>query len=474
MTLPSAKPDSPTLVRGLTLVPTTALVVTNVIGVGVFIKARVMTCNVGSPELVLLAYIIAGIFTIAGALAFAELGAMMPRAGGQYNYIGAAFGRPLAYAYGWMATLIDGAASNAATALGMIIFLNDFLGGTLSAADIGLLTAGVILAVTMLALASVRANGRFATVLTTLKVLLVAGVGAAAFMYSDGTWGHFAMNGATGSCENVPAEARLGLVGFGAAVVGALWSYSGWSQVASIAEEVRRPGWTLPRALVGGCAIVMILYLLINAGYFYVLTPETIANVPETSSVAGELLVRLVGAAGASLLTLGLMLCSLGAVHSGTLIMSRIPFAMARDGLLPRTLASVSHRTRVPGHATLLLGACAIAYALSGTFDVITDLIIFVLLLFNGLSVASVYVLRRKMSRAERPYRMWGYPVVPALYLAATAYLMINTLLTTPGRALAGLGIVALGLPFYAWYARDLPSPRTEDWLETQDSPRDG
>jgi basic amino acid/polyamine antiporter, APA family len=466
-------PDSPakaaaatTLVRGLTLVPATAIVVTNVIGVGVFMKARVMTCNVGTPEMVLLAYAVAGIFTIAGALTFAELATLMPRAGGQYNYIGAAFGRPWAYAYGWMATLIDGAASNAATAIGLVIFLNDFLGGTLSPAEIRWMTAGIIVAVTVLALASVRANGFFATVVTALKVLLVAGVGVAAFTYSDGTWGHFGDSGAAGSCVGVPAEARLGLVGFGAAIIGALWSYSGWSQVVSIAEEVQRPGWTLPRALVGGCVIIMALYLLINAGYFYVLSPQTIASVPETTSVAGELLVRLVGAAGASLLTIGLMVCSLGAVHSGTLIMSRVPYAMARDGLLPRGLGTVSPRTRVPVRATLLLAACAITYALSGTFDVITDLIVFVLLLFNGLSVASVYVLRRKLPHVPRPYRMWGYPVVPALFLAATVCLMANTLLATPGRALIGLGVVALGFPLYWYYARRLPPARTEDWLE--------
>ncbi len=469
MTDSPARPARTTLVRGLTLIPATAIVVTNVIGVGVFMKARVMTCNVGTPELVLLAYLVAGIFTIAGALTFAELGAMMPRAGGQYNYLGAAFGRPWAFAYGWMATLIDGAAGNAALALGFIIFLNDFLGGTLSSTRIQLITAGIIVSVTVLALASVRANGFFATVVTALKVLLVAGVGVAAFWYGDGTWGHFSETGAAGSCEGVPAEARLGLVGFGAAIIGALWSYNGWSQVASIAEEVRRPGWTLPRALVGGCMIIMVLYLLINAGYFYVLSPETIASVPETSSVAGELLVRLIGAAGASLLTIGLMLCSFGGLHSGTLIMSRVPYAMARDGLLPRTLATVSPRTRAPTRATLLLGACAIAVAVSGTFDVITDLIIFILLLFNGLSVASVYVLRRKFPNAERPYRMWGYPVVPALYLAATGWLMINTLLATPGRALAGLGVVALGFPLYWYYARRLPPARAEDWLEGKD-----
>ncbi len=189
------------------------------------------------------------------------------------------------------------------------------------------------------------------------------------------------------------------------------------------------------------------------------------ANIPATSSVAGEVLVRLLGAGGAALLTAGLMLSSFGALHSNSLTTSRVPFAMARHGLLPRPLAQVSPRTHVPTNAVLLLGVCAIGFALTGTFDFLTDLIVFMLLLFNGLAVASVYVLRRKLPSAVRPYRMWGYPVVPALFLLGTAYLMINTLLATPGRALAGMGIVALGLPLYAYYARRLAPDRPEDWL---------
>jgi APA family basic amino acid/polyamine antiporter len=453
------------LVRGLTLIPATALIVTNVIGTGVFVKARVMTCNVGTPWMVLLAYLVAGIVTLGGALTFAELSAMMPRSGGQYNFIGAAFGRVWAFLYGWMETLLDGAASIAAVAIVFIIFLNDLLGGALSPLQVQLLTVGTIAAVTLLTLASMHTNGLLATVITALKVMLVAGIGAAAFLFSDGSWAHFAASGAAGACEGVSEGARLGATGFGAAVVGALWSYNGWADVSFVAEEVSEPTHTLPRALIGGSVLIIGLYLLVNAGYFYALEPQTVANVPEASSVAGVVMVRMFGAGGASLLTIGMMLSTFGALHSLSLAVARIPFAMARDGLLPRTFAWISPRARVPSHAILLLGACAIGFAFSGAFDVLTDLIVFMLLLFNGLAVASVYVLRRTLPDAPRPYRVWGYPVVPALFLLATAYLMINTLLATPGRAVAGLGIVALGLPLYAYYRRRLPPSRPEDWL---------
>ena len=454
-----------TLARTLTLVPATALLVTNVIGVGVFMKARVMTCNVGSPWLVLLAYAVAGVFTIAGALTFAELGALMPRAGGMYNFIGAAFGRVWAFLYGWVVTLIDAAASNAALAIVFAIFFNGVIGATLPPGVSKLVAVGAIVAVTLLGLARIRTNGHFATVLTILKIVVVGGIGLAAFAFGDGSLRHFAESGAAGTCENVAATARLGLAGFGAAIIGALWSFTGWSIITYVAEEIQAPEKTLPRALISGSVILTALYLLANAGYFYVLTPEEVASVPESSSVAGEVLIRLIGAGGVALMAAGLMASSFGSMHAGMVTQTRMAYAMARDGLLPRSLATVSERARVPTHAVILVGICASAFALSGTFDVITDLVVFVLLLFNGLAVASIYVLRRKLPDAPRPFRMWGYPVVPALYLGATIYLMINTLLATPGRALAGIGVVALGLPVYFYYARRLPAARLEDWL---------
>jgi basic amino acid/polyamine antiporter, APA family len=454
-----------TLIRGLTLIPATALIVTTVIGTGVFVKARVMVCNVGTPWMVLLAYLVAGVLTLGGALTFAELGAMMPRSGGQYNFIGAAFGRVWAFLFGWMETLVDGAASIAAIAIVFVIFLNDLLGGTLVPLQIQLLTVGTILAVSLLTLASMHTNGVLATVVTALKVLLVAGIGIAAFFFSDGSWSHYSASAASGTCAGVSAAARFGLAGFGAAVVGALWSYNGWANLSFVAEEVREPGRTLPRALIGGSLLVIGLYLLINGGYFYTLDPLLVANLPEGKSVAGLVLTRLLGAGGASLLTVAMMLSTFGALHSTSLAVARMPFAMARDGLLPPLFATISPRARVPHNAVLLVGACAVGFALSGAFDVLTDMIVFVLLLFNGLGVAAVYVLRRKLPRVPRPYRVWGYPIVPALFLLATACLMISTLIATPDRALAGLGLVALGLPLYAYYARHLPPSRPQDWL---------
>ncbi len=462
---PAPAGTSRTLVQGLTLIPAAAIIVTNVIGTGVFVKARAMTCNVGTPGMVLLAYALAGVFTLAGTLTFAELSAMMPRSGGHYNFIGAAFGRVWAFLFGWMETFLDGAAANAAVAIVFVIFFNDLVGGTLSPSQAQLLTLGTIAAVTVLTLASVRANGAFATIVTAMKVLLVAGIGLAAFFFSDGTWNHFAESGVAGTCEGVSASARLGMTGFGAAIVGALWSYNGWSIVSFVAEEVRAPGRTLPRALIGGSVLVIGLYLLINASYFYVLSPEAVASVPEASSVAGRMLVRMLGAGGAVLMSAGLMLSTFGSLHSTNLTVSRVPFAMARDGLLPRKLATLSPRTRVPVYTVLLLGVSSIGFVFSGTFDFLSDVIVFGLLLFNGLAVASVYVLRRTLPEAERPYRVWGYPIVPALYLIATLYLMINTFIATPGRALVGLAIIASGLPVYAYYVRRLPPARPEDWF---------
>ena len=465
MKVSSGENPPATLIKGLTLIPAVALIVGNVIGTGVFVKTRVMTCNVGTPGMVLLAYTVAGIFTLAGALTFAELSTMMPRAGGQYNFIGAAFGRVWAFLYGWMETLLDGAGSVAAIAIIFVIFLNDLLSGRLSPVEIKMLTVATIGAVTALNLASMHANGLVATIVTSLKVLLVAGIGIAAFVFSDGSWAHFAASGAAGVCEGVPQGSRLGVAGFGAAVIGALWGYNGWATVSFVAEEVRDPGRTLPRALIGGSLLIIGLYLLVNVGYFHALSPQAVADVPEASSVAGVLMVRMLGSAGASLITVALMLSTFGALHSTCLSVARIPFAMARDGLLPRSLAIVSPRMRVPTRAVMLVGGCAVAFAFSGTFDVLTDMIVFMLLLFNGLAVASVYVLRRKFPDAIRPYRLWGYPAMPALFLLATVFLMINTFIATPGRALAGLGVVALGLPIYWYYSRGVPVKESRDWL---------
>jgi APA family basic amino acid/polyamine antiporter len=468
---PDSTNASPHLIKGIGLLAAIALMLTQAIGTGVFLKARVMICNVGTPGMVLLAYVVAGLFTLAGAMIYAELSTLMPRSGGPYNYIGAAWGRVWGFLYGWMETFIDGAAGIAALAIVFVVFFNDLLGGALSPGVAALLTVLTLVVVTMLNLVSVHTNGTVATVITGLKVALLIGIAACAFFFGDGSWAHFASSSAEGSCEGVPETARLGLAGFGAAIIAALWSYSGAAAIIMVAEEVRDPSRNLPRSMIVSVTMIIGLYVLINAAYFYALTPEKIASLPESVSVAGAVMARVLGAGAASLMAAALMVSSFGSLHSSLLTMARVPFAMARDGLLPSFFARVSRRFHVPTYSVLFMGICAIFFAMSGTFDMLTDMVVFSWLIFEILAVAAVFVLRKRVTDVSSVFRAWGYPYLPWVYLLATACLTINTLYALPGRSLAGLGLIALGLPVYFYYTRRRPQLQMDDEPEGDRTP---
>lgn len=440
------------LVRALTLIPTVAVILANIIGTGVFVKARVMTCNVGSPEMVLLVWFLAGILTLAGALVYAELGAMMPRSGGEFHFIDAAFGKRWAFLYGWTKTIALGA-SAAATAIIFVIFLNDLTGGQLSPLAVLLLPLLIIVISTALNLLSVHANGLTVTLLTSIKVGLVLVITVGAYFLADGSLQNFSMSGAAGTCEGVPETAKLGISGFGAAMLGALWGYNGWAIIAAVGGEIKEPGKTLPRALIGGTLFVITLYMLINTAYFYVLTPAEVASVAESSSVAGEAAARFFGPGVVALMSAGLMISAYGTLHTTLLSGPRVPFALARDGLLPRALGHVS-RNGTPTVAVIVVGAWSLCLAASGTFDILTDMYIFVLWVFFGMNGAALIILRRRAPDADRPYRVWGYPYVPGLFLLVTVYLLINTVWATPYRALSGIGLILVGLPLYAYFSR--------------------
>ena len=440
------------LVRSLTLVPVAAIILANIIGTGVFVKARVMTCNVGSPEMVLLVWFLAGLLTLCGALVYAELGAMMPRSGGEFHFIGAAYGRRVAFLYGWTRTIALGA-SAAALSIVFVMFLNDLLGGSMPPVAVQLLPVALIAIATGLNLQSAKSNGRTATILTAVKIALVLFVGLGAFILADGNWGNFSLGGETGACEGVPDSAKLGVSGFGAAMLGALWGYNGWAIIASMGGEIKDPGRTIPRALIGGTLVVITLYLLINAANFYVLTPAEVASVAESSSVAGEAASRFFGPGAAAIMSAGLMISAYGTLHTTLLTGPRIPYALSKAGMLPAGLAHIS-KHGVPAVAILTIGAWSVVLSVSGTFDILTDMYIFILWVFFGLSGGAVLVLRRTMPDLERPYRVWGYPFVPVLFLLVTVFLLVNTLMATPSRALAGISLIILGLPVYEYFRR--------------------
>ncbi len=456
------------LTRGVGPWAAMAVNVANMIGTGVFLKTRVMTCNVGSAKTVLVVWLAAGLLSLAGTFSYSEIAAMMPEAGGDYVYLRRAYGRLVGFLYGWIAFTVARAGSQAALAVGLAIFMNVALGGALDRwhvaagahaqnlhlSGLTLVALAAIWTVALINCASVAAGGRMALLLTIAKVGLVLSVGIGAFVFAAGDWGHLAQSGIAGTCEGVASSARGGVAGFGAAMLGALWAYDGWQNVAPLSGEIRDPQRNLPRAFVGGTLTVAALYLFVNTAYFFALTPLEVANVPASSSVATEVLKRFLGPLAVSMTAVALMVSSFGALHASVLANSRIPFAMARDGLFFRSLARLSPRSNVPVRAILAQSGWASVLALSGSYDTLTDSVIFASWLFYGLVTASLFVFRRTMPDTPRPYRAWGYPVVPLIFVFVTAALLINTFVASPREALRGAALLAAGLPLYWYWAR--------------------
>ncbi len=458
-----------TLIRGLGLVAAISIIIGNVIGTGVFLKARVMTCNVGDPTWVIIVWIVAGILSLAGALTYSELAAMMPKAGGDYNFIKEAYGKVFGFLYGWMLIFVGKTGAQASAAVAFAIFLNDLLGGGVKKVLLSTNIAGyqyeltslqliavlVIITFTLINLLSVSSSGMIATVLTVVKIGLVLLIGIGAFLLANGSFGHFGMMSQGGLCEGVNSSVNFGsadytfMAGFGAAMLGALWGYDGWNNVTLVAGEIKNPQRNLPLALIGGTIFIIVLYILANMAYFYVLTPTEIASVSKDSSVAREVALRFLGAGAVSIMVMGLMASSIGTLHTSILTGARVPYAMAQDGTFFESFGKLSEKTRVPVIALIVQGVWGCILALSGSFDTLTDYVIFGSWLFYALATASVFVFRRKMPDAERPYRAFGYPVIPILFLLVAGWLIINTMITAPTQSFIGIFLILLGLPVY-------------------------
>jgi APA family basic amino acid/polyamine antiporter len=466
--------DKISLVRGLGLLAAISIILGNVIGTGVFLKARVMTCNVGDPTWVIIAWIAAGILSLAGALTYAELSAMKPEAGGEYVFLRDAYGRIWSFLYGWMLIFVGKTGAQASVAVAFAIFLNDFLGGTLKQTLIQTnlfgypyeLTSLQIIAVMMIVIittincASVSVSGQLATYFTVIKIGLILLIGAGAFLLADGNFSHFGTLNSGGTCESVADSVRYGVAGtsfaagFGAAMLGALWGYDGWNNLTLVAGEVKNPQRNIPIALIGGTILIILLYIFVNLAYFYVLDPTQVASVSKDSSVAREVAAKFLGAGAVVLMAAGLMASSIGTLHTSILTGARVPYAMAQDGLMFQALGRLSTGTRVPIGALIVQGIWACLLAISGSFDTLTDYVIFGSWIFYALATSSVFVFRRKYPNAERPYKAFGYPIVPILFLLAASWLLIRTMMDSPQQSFAGIFLILLGLPVYFYMAK--------------------
>lgn len=460
-----ATDDGVRLVRGLTLPATTALVVGTVIGTGVFIKTAIMAQDTGSAPMVLLAWIAAGVLSMCGALTYAELGAMLPHAGGEYVYLRQAYGELAAFLFGWMRFVVAGTGSIAILGVGFATFLSaifpmpavwassrfTLLGQTIDwqFGSRQVVAVGAIAFFAVINCLTVAFGGRVQSLLTVLKLGGIAAVVVGVFVGSGtADWSHLTATGAANSS---------GASAFGLAMLAALWAYDGWNNMPMAAGEVKDPGRNVPIALIGGMAVVMLIYCTANLAYFYALPFGDVITANSTRyrealPVATKAAQTVFGDAGGRLISLAFIFSALGALNGATLTGARVPYAMARDGVFFSKVGVLSERTRVPIYALLLQAAWASGLAISGTFDQLSDYVIFASWIFYGLVTSSVFVLRRKMPDAPRPYRTLGYPVMPLVFVLVATWLVINTLVNRPVESIAGLVLIALGLPLYMYY----------------------
>ena len=454
------------LVRALSLADASALVVGTVIGTGVFLKAAPMAQAVGSPMWVLLAWVAAGLLSLAGALTYAELSSMMPEAGGEYVYLRKSYGELWAFLFGWQRFIVAGSASIASLGVGFSIFLSTVLPleQVWLESDFKLLGQAIhwqfglkqVVAVSVIALLtginclSVSFGGRVHVILTLLKISGIAFIVFGIFIFSGGTtWSNLA----------APSQSKWnGLSAFGIAMLAALWGYDGWNNMPMAAGEVRDPGRNIPRALILGMLTVMAIYCSLNLAYFYALPFDQVARSSSTKyrdalPVAALASQTFLGEYGSRIVAIVFMVSALGALNGSILSNSRVPFAMARDGLFFKSFGRLSASTRVPVVCLVVQGFWASVLAISGTFDQLTDCLLFASWIFYALVTSSVFILRHKFPDMDRPYRTWGYPFVPLVFVLVAAWLIINTLFSKRVESITGLALMAVGLPLY-WYFR--------------------
>jgi len=433
------------LIRGLGFVDAAAIVVGSMIGTGVFLKSGIMAQQVGSPVWVLLAWVLAGLLSLAGALTYAELGAMFPRAGGEYVYLKEAYGELTAFLFGWTRFWIAGPGTIAAYAVGAATFLE-------GAVDLGVVGGkagtGIAFIVVFTALNCLRVTvgGQVQSLVTGVKVLLILGLIAGVLCFSpDLSLGHL---------RETSSNHPLSLSGLGLAMLAALWAYDGWNNLPMAAGEVKNPERNVPLSLILGVMLVLVVYCLINLGYFLALPLAEVlsansSQTPDALPVATKAAMTFMGAAAVGAVSIAFVISALGAMNGSVLTNARVPYAMARDGLFFRQLGYLSPGTHVPVISILTQALIAAVMAALGSFDQLTNYVVFSSWIFYGLVCAGVIVLRRKRPELARPYRVAGYPFVPAVFVGVSLLLIVNTVWTMPRDTAIGLALIALGVPVF-------------------------
>jgi APA family basic amino acid/polyamine antiporter len=434
----------------------TGVVIASMVGAGIFTTSGLMLARVATPAAVLLCWSVAGLVALCGALSYAELAAMMPHAGGEYVYLREIYGPAFGFLTGWVSFFVGFSAPIAASALTAAAYFAS--AGVIPRAATKLCSVLIVVLLTLVHARGGALGSRTQNVLTVLKLALIGGLLLLGFIGGGGDWQHLTRGGGV-------SGAPLG--GFGLALLFASFAYSGWNGSAYIAGEVERPERNLPRSLALGTLAVTLLYLLLNLLLFYAAPAGDLRGVVEVFSVA---LQNLFGHAAGRGLAVLIGLALLSSLSAYVLSGPRVYYAMARDGLFFPFAARVHPRFRTPALAILAQGACAIVMAMTGTFEQLLTYIAFALGIFPWLAVMGVVVLRVREPQRERPYRTWGFPLTPLLFLAISGWMLVVAFMGRPGPSLAALATLAAGVPVYWITQRASATRRTRSTHEEHEA----
>ena len=440
------------LVRSIGLGSAILLVVGSVVGSGIFLTTGTMAAQIPSVSLLLLAWVLGGLLAIAGGLTYAEMGSMFPRSGGVYVFLREAYGALPAFLYGWVAMLVVLSGGIAAVAVGFAEYLSFFIPqASTSRILLSLptpwsplnISAGQLVAAASIAVlgainyVGVRSGNLVNVVLTAAKVTGLAALPLMALL---------AANVQPQFVPVVPPDVARPLASFGVAMIAVLWTYEAWYFVTYAAGEIKEPHRNVPRALVFGILALITIYVTVNVAYFYALTVDEMRGVVR---IAERAATALIGTSGATLVALTVVVSTLGCNAAGVLAGSRVLFAMASDGVFLPAAARVHPRYRTPHIAIVALTIWSMVLTLSGSYEQLFTYVMFASLLFSVVAGVALFRLRRTHPHVQRPYRAWGYPVVPLLFVLGSVAFVINTLFERPAESLAGLGLMAIGVPVY-------------------------
>jgi APA family basic amino acid/polyamine antiporter len=414
-----------------------ALLVGSVIGSGIFVVPALIAQKVPEPGVVIAIWVFSGLLVLCGALTLAELGTMLPQAGGLYVYMREAYGPFWSFLYGWTIMLVVVPGSMAALTSAFLLYLQLFIPMPFAVEK----AVGIVV---LVSLAFINARGAkqgagVQNLFTVLKVAGLVGLIGLALVTQRGSAGHF--------LPLAPGRVSMGLLtGIGLSMISTLFAYDGWQFVSFMAGEIRDPKRNLPRSIIIGVVIVMAIYVSANLAYIFVLGQARIAT---SQRVAADTMAAMVGPIGATAITFAILCSTFGALSANVLAGPRVFFAMARDGLFFPQLARVHPRYETPATAIWTLGLWAAVLTLTGGYEHLITMAQFANWIFFTMVVLSVVVLRRKHPDWERPYRVLGYPFTVIVFVLVSSVFVINTLVESPRSSLIGLGLLLLGIPFY-------------------------